>query len=71
MAENEIYIRAIVGLLTLLCVIGGIFVKSFIKMADDISEIKTDVRVASTNHDHLEKRVEKLENTKLKFYPPN
>jgi len=48
-------------LLSIIAFVGVIFVKSFLKMAEDINEIKTDVKVASSKHDSLEFRVETLE----------
>lgn len=59
--EVKTLIYICTSLLGVIAFIGAIFVKSFLKMAQDISEIKTDVKVAATKHDGLEHRVEKLE----------
>jgi len=59
--EVKALIYICTSLLAVIAFIGALFVKSFMRMAQDISEIKSDVKVAATKHDGLEHRVEKIE----------
>jgi hypothetical protein len=59
--ETKFLIWACLALLSIIAFIGAIFINSFLKMAKDINEIKTEIKVAGTKHDSLEKRVEHLE----------
>lgn len=48
-------------LLGVLGFIGALAVKQLMKMAQDLNEIKTIIKVVETKHDALEQRVDKLE----------
>jgi hypothetical protein len=62
--EQTFLLWAIAFLLAIIAFIGAIFVHAFLKLASDVNEIKGNVKVATSKHDGLEKRVERLE---LKF----
>ena len=59
--EQNFLIWACVTLLAVIAFIGAIFVHAFLKMAKDVSEIKTAVMVQASKHDDLERRVYQLE----------
>jgi hypothetical protein len=48
-------------LLGVLAFVGALGVKALIKMANDLSEIKTEVKVLVTKHDEHDRRIEHLE----------
>lgn len=48
-------------LLGVLAFVGALGVKALIKMANDLSEIKTEVKVLVTKHDEHERRIDHLE----------
>ncbi len=49
-------------MLGVLAFVGALGVKALIKMANDLSEIKGEVKVLVTKHDEHDRRIEKLEN---------
>lgn len=63
--EIKFLIWACITLLSIIAFVGVLFINSFLKMAKDVNEIKTEIKVAGTKHDSLEKRVEHLEDRVL------
>ena len=59
--EIKFLVWACLTLLSVIAFVGVLFINSFLKMAKDISDIKTTIQVQSTKHDSLERRVENLE----------
>lgn len=62
MSIDPILFKAIIGLLgiliSLIGVIGGLMVKSFYKMADDLGEIKTMLTLHAEKHEAYQKQLE-------------
>lgn len=52
---------AIPVLLTILGFIGSLAVKALMKLANDVNEIKLDIREVAVKHEDLEHRIERIE----------
>jgi len=61
----KILVYSLPLLLSVLAFIGGLAVKSLVKLANDVNDIKVTIGKISERHDSLEKRVDKLEESIL------
>lgn len=57
----KLLLWALPVLISVLAFIGGLAVKSLMKMSNDIGEIKNKLTEVTTKHDELDRRVERLE----------
>lgn len=59
--EQQFLIWACLALLSIIAFALVLFVKAFLQMVKDVSEIKTALQVHGAKHEDLERRVEVLE----------